>query len=182
MRFRRPSFRLIALLAAVASVFTAITASNAGAQQYFGQNQVQYQEFNWQVIKTEHFDVHYYPSMTEGARIAARMAERSYARLSRLMGYQFKERKPIVLFASRGDFAQNNVTGDLGEGTGGVTDALRQRNMFFFGQDLAEVEHVMTHEMVHQFQYDIKFRGRTGGASQLVQGSQEPLWFIEGMA
>ena len=57
---------------------------------------------------------------------------------------------------------QNNVTGDLGEGTGGVTDALRQRNMFFFGQDLAEVEHVMTHEMVHQFQYDLMFNGRVG--------------------
>jgi Tol biopolymer transport system component len=185
MRFRRPLFRLIApaaVAALAALALSAIAASRASAQQYFGQNQVQYKEFDWQVIKTEHFDVHYYPSMTEGARIAARMAERSYARLSRLMGYQFKERKPIVLFASRGDFAQNNVTGDLGEGTGGVTDALRQRNMFFFGQDLAEVEHVMTHEMVHQFQYDIKSRGRTGGAGQLVGGSQEPLWFIEGMA
>jgi hypothetical protein len=30
-----------------------------------------------------------------------------------------------VLFASRTDFGQNNITGDLGEGTGGVTDALR---------------------------------------------------------
>ena len=191
MRFRRPSFRLTSSLASTAvpiavaiavAIASVIAAPVAGAQQYFGQNQVQYQQFNWQVIKTEHFDVHYYPSMTEGARIAARMAERSYARLSRLMGYQFKERKPIVLFASRGDFAQNNVTGDLGEGTGGVTDALRQRNMFFFGQDLAEVEHVLTHEMVHVFQYDIKYRGRTGGAGQLVGGSQEPLWFIEGMA
>mgnify|MGYP003344537669 FL=1 len=113
------------------------------------------------------------------------MAERSYARLSRILNYQFKERRPIVLFASRGDFAQNNVTGDLGEGTGGVTDAVRQRNMFFFGQDLAEAEHVLTHEMTHQFQYDIQFRGRTGASvamGEVAGGQQLPLWFIEGMA
>jgi Tol biopolymer transport system component len=155
------------------------------AQAYFGQNQVQFKRFQWMVIKTDHFEVHYYPEIETAANMVARMAERSYARLSRLLNYQFRERKPIVLFASRGDFAQNNVTGDLGEGTGGVTDALRQRNMFFFGQDMAETEHVLTHEMVHQFQYDIQFRGRTGTAVMAAEtgiGAPPPLWFIEGMA
>ncbi len=181
---RRPMACAALLLAGViAGVIAASVAPRvAGAQGYFGQNQVQFQVFEWRIYKTEHFDVHYYQGMAEGAKIAARMAERSYARLSRLMGYTFKERKPIVVFASRGDFAQNNVTGDLGEGTGGVTDAMHQRNMFFFGSDLAEVEHVMTHEMVHQFQYDIMFKGRTGGAQQMIEGDNLPLWFAEGMA
>jgi hypothetical protein len=31
------------------------------AQQYFGQNQVQYKTFKWRVLETEHFLVHYYP-------------------------------------------------------------------------------------------------------------------------
>ncbi|NBW64731.1 hypothetical protein EBR44_03050, partial [bacterium] len=177
---RRPLACLALLLAG--AIATTASPRSARAQGYFGQNQVQFQVFEWRIYKTEHFDVHYYQGMAEGAKIAARMAERSYARLSRLMGYTFKERKPIVVFASRGDFAQNNVTGDLGEGTGGVTDAMHQRNMFFFGSDLAEVEHVMAHEMVHQFQYDIMFKGRTGGAQQMIQGDNLPLWFAEGMA
>ncbi|MFM8910265.1 MAG: basic secretory protein-like protein, partial [Gemmatimonadota bacterium] len=79
------------------------------------------------------------------------------------------------------EFAQNNVTGDLGEGTGGVTDALRQRNMFFFSGDLGEAEHVLTHEMVHVFQYDILARGQTGDLQGLAQVNP-PLWFVEGMA
>ena len=175
---------LIRLLPAAGLVIASLSAGRmAQAQQgYFGQNQVQYEKFDWRVKKTDHFDVHYYKGMEEAAVIAARMAERSYARLSRLMGYTFKERKPIIIFASRGDFAQNNVTGDLGEGTGGVTDASHQRNMFFFGQDLAEVEHVLTHEMVHQFQYDIIFHGRTGTGLQNIAVTQPPAWFAEGMA
>jgi len=153
-----------------------------GAQGYFGQNQVQFQKFNWRVLKTEHFDIHYYPEEAQMAHLAGSMAERSYARLQRLMNYQFKERKPIIVYASRGAFGQNNVFGDLGEGTGGVTDALRQRNMFFFTGDLGEAEHVMTHEMVHQFQYDIFSRGKAGQQLENLQQRQPALWFIEGMA
>ena len=152
------------------------------AQGYFGQNQVQFQKFNWKVLKTEHFDIHYYPEESQMAHIAGSLAERSYARLTRLMNYQFKERKPIILFASRGAFAQNNVFGDLGEGTGGVTDALRQRNMFFFTGDLGEAEHVLTHEMVHQFQYDMFARGHAGQGMDALQQRQPPSWFAEGMA
>jgi hypothetical protein len=54
--------------------------------------------------------------------------------------------------------------------------------MFFFGQDLAEVEHVMTHEMVHQFQYDMMFNGRSGATIASISQSAPPLWFAEGMA
>lgn len=158
------------------------TASPLAAQGYFGQNQVQFQHFNWKVLKTEHFDIHYYPEEAQVARISGSLAERSYARLSKLMGYQFKERKPIIMFASRGAFAQNNVFGDLGEGTGGVTDALRQRNMFFLTGNLGEAEHVLTHEMVHQFQYDIFARGKAGQGLETLQQRMPPLWFIEGMA
>ena len=55
------------------------------------------------------------------------LAERAYARISRILNHQFREKKPLILFRSRTDFGQNNVTGDLGEGTGGVTEALRHR-------------------------------------------------------
>ncbi|MGA1361014.1 MAG: hypothetical protein ACO32Z_07495, partial [Gemmatimonadaceae bacterium] len=85
-------------------------AAPAGAQGgYFGQNHVQFRTFEWQVLTTEHFDIHYYPELLEAARLTGQMAERSYARLSRLLNHTFKERKPIIIFGSRAEFAQNNV-------------------------------------------------------------------------
>ncbi len=143
---------------------------------------MQFDKLNWRVLQTEHFDLHYYDTERDAAYMAGRMAERSYARLSRIFNHQFRERKPIIVFASRGDFAQNNVFGDLGEATGGVTDQMRQRNMFFFAGDLKEAEHVMAHEMVHQFQYDIFARGRAGANLANLQNVNAPAWFIEGMA
>jgi hypothetical protein len=143
---------------------------------------VQYDRFDWKVLETEHFLVHYYPRERVPAVDAARMAERSYARLTRVLGHQFREKKPIIVSASRSDFGQNNVTGDLGEGTEGVTDALRQRNILYFQGDYGNLEHLLTHEMVHQFQYDIFSRGKAGNNLQALAQNMPPYWFAEGMA
>ncbi|WP_291159013.1 hypothetical protein [Gemmatimonas sp. UBA7669] len=152
------------------------------AQGYFGQNQVQYDRLDWRVIETEHFLVHYYPQIADVAPDAARMSERAYARLSRLTAHQFREKKPILIFGSSGDFAQSNVFGDLGEGTGGVTDPLRQRMAQFFSGDWASFEHVLIHEMVHVFTFDIFSRGRAGAGLQNLAMVNPPLWFMEGLA
>jgi hypothetical protein len=167
---------------AAAMVVAPIAASPVGAQGYFGQNQVQYDRFKWNVFGTEHFLVYYYPEERKAALDAARMAERAYARLSRILDHQFREKKPLMLFASRTDFGQNNVLGDLGEGTGGVTEALRHRMLLNFTGDYRSFEHVLTHEMVHAFQYDIFARGRAGSGLQNLAQNLPPLWFAEGMA
>jgi hypothetical protein len=70
------------------------------AQYYFGQNKVQYRTFNFQVLRTEHFDIHFYPEARAAALDAGRAAERSYQRLSRLLRHEYRERKPIILYAS----------------------------------------------------------------------------------
>ena len=149
--------------------------------QYFGRNKVQYKDFDFQVLKTEHFDIYFYPSEREGVDIAARMAERWHARLERLLDHQLRGRQPLVLYASHPDFEQTNVhAGELGEGTGGVTESLRRRIVLPLGGPLADTDHVIGHELVHAFQFDITTApGMRAGRDRR---RRLPLWFIEGMA
>lgn len=168
--------RILTLLAAL------LLGARLDAQQYFGMNQVQYKHFDWRVIETEHWQIHYYPEERVGAMAGARMAERSYARLSKVLDHQFREKKPIIFFSSRSEFGQNNVTGDLGEGTGGVTDYGRHRMIMPLTGDLGSFEHVLAHEMVHEFQYDVFARGKAGAGMQTISQVDPPLWFMEGMA
>ena len=166
----------------VLTALTAVTAAPAGAQ-YFGQNKVQYESFDFKVIATEHFDIYFYEREREAATDIARMAERSYAQLSRVLNHQFKERKPIVVYASHSDFVQTNATaGEVGEGTGGFTDFLKHRNIFPLTGSYAESEEVLMHEMVHQFQYDIWSGGKAGSGLSTLVAVNPPLWFVEGMA
>ncbi len=53
--------------------------------QYFGRNRVRYRTFDFRILKTEHFNIYYYPSEREAIEMTARMAERWYARLSRIL-------------------------------------------------------------------------------------------------
>ncbi len=151
--------------------------------QYFGRNKVQYESFDFRVLKTEHFDVYFYPPEEAAAGHAARMAERWYARLSSVLDHELSGRQPLILYASAPEFQQTNaVGGGIGEGTGGVTEALRRRIVLPTGGTLGDLDHVIGHELVHAFQYDITGNGRPNSLGALPAATQLPLWFIEGMA
>ena len=164
---------------AAVGLLTAVPAPVSA--QYFGRNKVQYKKLDFQILKTEHFDIYYYPDEREGIDIAARMAERWRTRLGRVLGHELRGRQPLVLYASHPDFEQTNaIYGELGEGTGGVTEPLKRRIVLPMGGPLGDTDHVIGHELVHAFQFDITTNPNSppgqNGAERL------PLWFIEGMA
>jgi Tol biopolymer transport system component len=143
--------------------------------QYFGRNKVEYENFDFRILATEHFDIYYYSQEEPAARLAARLAERWYARLSTVLHHTFDRRQPLVLYGSQAEFTQTNVvSGMLSDSIGGVTEGAKRRIVMPFAPTLAETDRVIGHELAHAFQFDIARRhGRDTG---------QPLWFIEGMA
>src|SRR5688572_13231657 len=115
----------------------------AGAQ-YFGRNKVQYQKFDFKVLYSEHFDVYYYPEEEVAVRVATRMAERWYSRLSQLLKHDLSGRQKLILYAAHPHFQQTNtLEGEIGEGTGGVTESAKRRVILPFAGGLAETDHVL---------------------------------------
>ena len=143
--------------------------------QYFGRNKVEYTDFDFRILTTEHFDIYYYAREERAARIAAQLAERWYSRISTVLNHQLERRQPLVIYGSQAEFAQTNVvSGLVPDSVGGVTESLRRRIVMPFAPTMAETDRVLGHELVHAFQFDIA--RRYGG------GIGQPLWFVEGMA
>jgi hypothetical protein len=167
--------RRLSRLALLCVVSYATVAGDAVSAQHFGRNKVEYVDFDFKVLETEHFDVYYYEREEEAARVAARLAERWHARLSKALGHRLGSRQPLILYGSQPEFAQTNVVSSfLGEGIGGVTESARRRIVMPFAPTLAETDQILGHEIVHAFQFDMT-RGQRGGLSW-------PLWAVEGMA
>lgn len=165
-------------LAGVLAAAAVLALPARATAQYFGRNKVQYESFDFRTIHTPHFDLLFYPAESVATADAARMAERWYARHSATMHDQFS-RRSIVLYADAPDFQQTNVVGGfISQGTGGVTEGLQSRVVLPFTGVYAEDDHVLGHELVHVFQYDIAGRSKTGMAGI----ERLPLWLIEGMA
>jgi hypothetical protein len=166
------------LSASLFAILAAVSAAPLSAQ-YFGRQKVQYETFDWREMKTSHFLIHYYPAEVEVTQDAARMAERWYTRLSGIFQHEF-DQKPVVLYADHPDFQQTNVIGGLiNESTGGVTEGLRTRMIMPFTGSYRDNDHVLGHELVHVFQYDLAASPVGGG---LLGFSRLPLWLVEGMA
>ncbi|HIC14628.1 MAG TPA: peptidase S9, partial [Gemmatimonadetes bacterium] len=118
--------RTIWALSLMTSVLAIIPPAASG--QYFGRNKVQFDDFDFEILRTDHFDIHYYPEEAEAVLDAARMGERWYERFARTFQHEFERTKPIILYADHPDFQQTNtLTGFIGEGTGGVTESLKNR-------------------------------------------------------
>ncbi|HEX4933110.1 MAG TPA: basic secretory protein-like protein, partial [Gemmatimonadaceae bacterium] len=76
-------------------------------------------------------------------------------------------------------FQQTNVVGgEISEGTGGITEGLRTRVVMPHTGSYWDTHHVLGHEIVHVFQYNIAEAG-PGGLNRL---GALPLWLVEGMA
>jgi Tol biopolymer transport system component len=179
-RTRRPVTACRVVLLLLAALLVLPLVPGEAKAQFFGQNKVQYKRFRWKVLRTQHFDIHYYQGTEAAVNDAALMAERGYARLSRVLNHNIRARIPLVLYASHTDFEQTNIMpGLIGIGTGGVTEFLKRRVFLPFTGSYAELDHVLTHELVHAFQVDVLF-GETQGL--LGGGLSVPLWFMEGMA
>lgn len=146
--------------------------------QYFGRNKIQYEDFDFDYIETENFKVYHYPAEKTAASDAARMVERWYTRFSNIFAHDIKNMQPLILYANHADFQQTNVIpGIIQQGVGGVTEGLKNRVVIPLTGNYAENNHVIGHELVHAFQYDIM---KTRGG--ISQSARLPLWLVEGMS
>ncbi len=169
-------------LGATLVMFLAVLAAlpQDAEAQYFGRNKVQYDDFDFRVLETPHFDIHYYPVMAEAIEDVSRMSERWYERFARTFQHEFEASKPLIFYADHPDFQQTNtLQGFIGEGTGGVTESLKNRVIMPLTGSYWDTDHVLGHELVHAFQYNIAQSRRGGGLQGLYS---LPLWLIEGMA
>ena len=158
-----------------------LAAPSAFAQFYFGKNKVQYTDFDWQVMTTEHFRIYFYTDEVEIAQIAARIAEDEYRDLAQKFNHEVPGKTPLIIYSSPSYFSQTNIIpGLLPESVGGFTEFLKGRVVLPFHGSYFDFHHVLKHELVHVFQLsklDHEISGR-----RRVRVGLPPLWFTEGLA
>lgn len=157
-------------------------AAEASAQFfYFGRNKVQYTDFEWHVLKTEHFDIYYYPEMKDLAERGAFFAEEVYKHLEVKFNHSLNQRVPLIFYSSHLHFQQTNTTGGfIPEGVGGFFEFLKGRVVIPSDGTTAQFRHVIRHELVHVFMHSKL--ARVMSDHRKAQDRTPPLWFTEGLA
>ena len=151
--------------------------------QSFGKNKITGQRFDWHIHRTEHFDIHYYPSEAKLVPIMAAIAEEAYEKHSEDFEHELQGRTPLILYKSHKDFQETNIIlQELHEGIGGFAELFKHRIVIPFTGSLEAFREVIFHELIHIFQYDIIYQKPH---ARIYSGEflySPPIWFIEGMA
>lgn len=153
----------------------AFTNSSA---QYFGRNKVLYQNFDFRVVNTPHFETYTYLRNKDVENRFLRRTEQWYSMHQAVLRDTFKERNPLIIYNSHAHFQQTRaIEGQIDVGTGGVTEGLKNRVVMPFMASNAQTDHVLGHELVHAFQYHL-----VKDSFSLNALNNLPLWMVEGMA
>ena len=107
LRRRRP------LMSAAAVVFAVLYATELAAQTpfvpYFGKNRIRYDNFQWHIYTTDHFEIYYYPELEQHLERVAGYAESAYQHVSTELKHDLGAKVPLVLFKTQAEFQQQNV-------------------------------------------------------------------------
>ncbi len=148
---------------------------------FFGRNKVHYEDFDWKVMRTDHFDIFYYGEMQSIAEIGAYYAEQVYDELKVEMNNVVTRRVPLIFYNTSLEFQQTNITpGLLPEGVGGFFEFLKGRVVLPSTGSLKDFKHVIRHELVHVFMTNKVYRVLRD--HKLPTNRMPPLWFVEGLA
>jgi hypothetical protein len=173
-----PSFRSCALGAA-AAVFIAVQAGSAAAQTpfvpYFGKNNIHYDNFQWKIYPTDHFEIYFYPEVESHLERIASYAESAYQQISADLKHDLSFKVQLIIFKTHSEFEEQNIEPGAGqEGVGAFAEPFRQRIVAPIDDPPDRLYGLIVHELTHQFEFDI--------IPQSLIRRSVPLWVNEGLS
>jgi WD40 repeat protein len=142
---------------------------------YFGKNRVRYNNFDWHIYTTDHFEIYYYPELEKHLERVAGYAESAYQQVSADLKHDLAFKVPLVLYKTSSEFQQQNVLPEeMPEGVLAFAEPLRDRMVLPIDEPPDQLYRIIAHELTHIFEFDIIPR------SLIRRGL--PLWVDEGLA
>ena len=132
MRTRIPRVGLVRLFAGLSMTLVVIlSAAGASAQSlvpYYGKNQIRYDNFQWHIYTTDHFEIYYYPETEQHLERVASYAESAYQQISADLKHDLAFKVSMIIFKTSSEFQEQNVIpGAAQEGVGAFAEPTRNR-------------------------------------------------------
>ena len=177
---KRPTRPTLALWLAALVALTVVSAAGEAAAQtpyvpYYGKNLVRYDRFDWQIYKSEHFEIYYYPAIDRHLERVAGYAESAYQQISAELKHDLAFKVPLILFETHSEFEQQNViSGAAQEGVGAFAESDHNRVVLPLDDPPDLLYRLIVHELTHIFEFDI--------VPQSLLRQSMPLWVSEGLS
>lgn len=176
------------LVAVCAFVVLFLTSGHAqfynGSQITFGKNRVQHQNFNWQYLRAEQYDVYYYPTGRALAQYVFYRTPEIVSEIEQMLNYTSKKKLQIIVYNTQSDFRESNFAYDYEDfyNQGGVTNIYGTKIYIYFDGNRAHLDRMIRGGIMNVYAHWV-VQGATIGANITYDYLMNvPSWFYSGLS
>ncbi len=155
-----------------------------GSQVSFGKNRVQHQNFNWQYLRAEQYDVYYYPTGRELAQYVYYKVPEVMDEIEHLLNYTTAKKLQLIVYNTQADFRESNFAYDDEDfyNQGGVTNISGTKIYIYFDGNRGHLD-----RMIRSGVMNVYARWLAEGSSMGANISSDylisvPSWFYSGLS
>jgi hypothetical protein len=130
---------------------------------------------SWQRIDSEHFEIHYQPTLAPRLGHVVQSAERAYDRIAGQLNFVWPTKVPLVVFAPSGSMTRAEVRAFTGSAPIAPTSAHRSRLDLPLPESDSQFDALIVHELTHVLVSALVWQDRIGDGGL-------PHWIKEGVA
>ncbi|RJE71399.1 translocation protein TolB [Reichenbachiella sp. MSK19-1] len=167
----------------IACLFLLATSSAIGQYkpQTFGQNRVQYKEFDWYYYGTEEYDVHFYSQGEEYADVTVDFLQDEFEKITDMIGYAPFSKSEIFIYNSHTDLLQSNIgVGAATFSVAGETKFVKLQVEIAYPGNMVDFKKELRFKVSKMLLEDMMFGGSLTEMFQSNYLLNLPEWFIEG--
>ena len=171
-------------------VFLCLFLSSAHAQFYngsqltFGKNRVQHQNFNWQYLRAEQYDVYYYPTGRALAQYVFYRTPEIVSEIEQLLNYTSKKKLQIIVYNTQSDFRESNFAYDYEDfyNQGGVTNIYGTKIYIYFDGNRAHLDRMIRGGIMNVYAHWMVQGATVGSNISADYLMNVPSWFYSGLS
>lgn len=155
-----------------------------GSQISFGKNRVQHQNFNWQYLRADQYDVYFYPTGKALAQYVYYKVPQYLGEMAQLLNYTSQKKLQFIVYNTQQDFRESNFAYDDEEfyNQGGVTNIYGSKIYLYFDGNRSHFDAMIRAGIMNVYAHWL-----VNGASVRSNISADylinvPSWFYSGLA
>ena len=155
-----------------------------GSQISFGKNRVQHQNFNWQYLRAEQYDIYFYPTGKALAQYTFYKVPEYIREIENLLNYTSRKKIQFIVYNTQQDFRESNFAYDNDDfyNQGGMTNIYGSKIYLYFDGNREHFDRMIRSGLMNLYAHWL-VEGATVGsnisADYLMTVSN---WFYDGLA
>lgn len=155
-----------------------------GSQISFGKNRVQHQNYNWQYMRAEQYDVYYYPTGKALAQYVYYKVPQVLSEIEELLHYNSKRKLQLIVYNTQEDFRESNFAYDDDDfyNQGGVTNVYGTKIYIYFDGNRAHLDRMIRSGVMNVYAHWL-VQGATVGSNMTYDYLMDVSnWYFSGLA